>query len=60
MATGTVKWSALLAALPTADFAGCGDREWRSAASDYSLKLLHFARRERSITFAMPSMALTT
>jgi len=25
----------LLAALPTADFAGCGDREWRSAASDY-------------------------
>jgi hypothetical protein len=41
-------------------FAGCGDREWRSAASDYSLKLLHFARRMRSITFAMPSMALTT
>jgi len=39
----------LLAALPTADFAGCGDREWRSAAPDYSLKLLHFARRERSI-----------
>src|SRR5262245_43521869 len=36
------------------------DREWRSAASNYSLKLLHFARRERSITFAMPSMALTT
>jgi len=48
----------LLAALPTADFAGCGDREWRSAASDYSIKLLHFARRERSITFAMPSIGI--
>src|SRR6266550_4031595 len=27
---------------------------------DYSIKLLHFARRERSITFACHSMALTT